>query len=61
MKKLGFGLFIVLFLLAYVYAFAQEAPAPPALDIPGGEMAATESMAAGGATAPDRGLIKGKV
>lgn len=56
MKKLGFGLFIVLFLLSYVYAFAQ-APAPPDLSAPGGEMAASS----GGTTAPDRGLIKGKV
>lgn len=56
MKKLGFGLFIGLFLITYVFA---QAPAPT--DLSGADESGAAPPAAVGTTAPDRGLLKGKV
>ena len=52
MKKVGFILVIGLFLLAFTYVFAQEEAE---------EAEAPMAPSVGAATAPDRGLIKGKV
>ncbi len=54
MKKVGFVLVIGLFLLVFTCAFAQEAE--EAADAPAPAVAPAEDI-----TAPDRGLIKGKV
>jgi biopolymer transport protein ExbB len=62
MKKLGLVLFIGLFLLTYASVFAQVTPAPPALPGAGEtETGAAPAATGGSTTAPDRGMIKGKV